>query len=393
MPTKLKNLKVKRVALVDEGANPDAHVKFAKSKSGPQDEITADEAISFAQRFSAFVGKIFGGHNNIEKGAFTFSEGEAKRDYERVIDCEIYPMLWAFMDSVRSILTDTEKGDSDKESLFKQSFAEFSDAFGKAIPNWATGAENNIDVQKDTDALVKMRDHLSEMIEKSADEDDDPDSPDNNTGNEPDNGGEGQPPVMKGAIDMKFDTEKMTPEERERYEDLAKRYGHEDGEEGSSPAAPSPSTPPAPAAPADDGDIYKGLHPTVKAELENLRKFREESEDRQYLEVAKRYSLLGKKPEELAPVLKSLKAAGGSAYDDMIGILDANLAAVEKSGVFSEIGKRGGDSATGDDAWGKIETAAQEIVKSKPGMRWADAVDAACCAHPELVQEYEKSRK
>ena len=40
----------------------------------------------------------------------------------------------------------------------------------------------------------------------------------------------------------------------------------------------------------------------------------------------------------------------------------------------------------------KIEAAAQEIIKSNPGMRWADAVDAACCAHPELVQEYEKSR-
>ena len=34
MPTKLKNLKIKRVALVDEGANPDAHIKFAKSKDG-----------------------------------------------------------------------------------------------------------------------------------------------------------------------------------------------------------------------------------------------------------------------------------------------------------------------------------------------------------------------
>lgn len=76
----------------------------------------------------------------------------------------------------------------------------------------------------------------------------------------------------------------------------------------------------------------------------------------------------------------------------MIGLLDSNLAAVEKSGVFSEIGKRGSEGSSGDNAWGKIEAAAQEIIKSKPGMRWADAVDAACCAHPELVQEYEKSR-
>lgn len=393
MPTKLKNLKVKRVALVDEGANPDAHIKFAKNRDVQPKDAPTEAEKGMIKRLIESIAKAFG-VEPVEKGAFTFSEGEAKHDYERLMDCEIYPMLWAFMDSVRSILTDTEKGDGDKESLFKQSFAEFSDAFSKAIPNWAAGAANNIDVQKDTDTLVKMRDHLSELIEKSADEDDDLDSPDdNNTGDEPDDDGEERPPVMKGAIDMKFDTEKMTPEERERYEDLAKRYGHEDGEGDSSPAAAAPATAPAPASPVDDGDIYKGLHPAVKAELENLRKFREESEDRQYLEIAKRYTLLGKKPEELAPVLKALKAAGGSAYDDMIGLLDSNLAAVEKSGVFSEIGKRGSEGGSGDNAWGKIEAAAQEIQKSKPDMRWADAVDAACNAHPELVEEYEKNRR
>mgnify|MGYP000832317156 CR=1 FL=1 len=62
-----------------------------------------------------------------------------------------------------------------------------------------------------------------------------------------------------------------------------------------------------------------------------------------------------------------------------------------EEGTFSEIGKRG-ESAV-DGAWGKIEAAAQEIMKGKPDMRYADAIDAACIAHPELVQEYEKSRR
>ena len=57
MPTKLKNLKIKRVALVDEGANPDAHVRFAKSKDAPPDstDMTADEALSIMDRLVAFV--------------------------------------------------------------------------------------------------------------------------------------------------------------------------------------------------------------------------------------------------------------------------------------------------------------------------------------------------
>lgn len=189
---------------------------------------------------------------------------------------------------------------------------------------------------------------------------------------------------------MIFDTSKMTPEEKATFDDLAKRFGTE--EAPSTPAAPTTDPAPAPAAPAGDDDIHKGLHPAIQEELRKAREFRENVETQQLTEVAKKYALLGKKPEELVPVLKSLKAAGGSAYDDMIGLLDSNLAAVEKSGVFSEIGKRGSEGSSGDNAWGKIEAAAQEIIKSKPGMRWADAVDAACCAHPELVQEYEKSR-
>jgi len=237
---------------------------------------------------------------------------------------------------------------------------------------------------------VKMRDHLTALIEEGTTGDDAPtaDGAPAPVGEEnpPANDGEEEPTVKKGATDMFFDTSKMTPEERATYEDFAKRFGSEEA-----PGAPAAITEPALETPGEAEDMYKGLHPAVKAELENLRKFREDAENREFLDVAKRYELLGKKPEELAPVLKSLKNAGGSAYSDMIGVLDASLDAIEKSGTFSEIGKRG-ESAV-DGAWGKIEAAAQEIMKGKPDMRYADAIDAACIAHPELVQEYEKSRR
>ena len=32
-------------------------------------------------------------------------------------------------------------------------------------------------------------------------------------------------------------------------------------------------------------------------------------------------------------------------------------------------------------------------MKFNTNMRWADAVDAACMKHPDLVEAYEKSRK
>jgi hypothetical protein len=369
MPTKLKNLKIKRVALVDEGANPDAHIRFAKSKDAPPDstDMTADEALSIMDRLVAFVHKAFSGGAAVEKAAYTFAEGEVKRDYDGIMRDEVWPMVYALTDSVYSIFCDVQKSDDEKAALLKQSVSEFSDAFGSAAQSWASGKNAQTDIQKGDEALVKMRDHLTALIEEGTTGDD---APTADGASAP--VGEEEPTVKKGATDMFFDTSKMTPEERATYEDFAKRFGSEE-------------------APGEAEDMYKGLHPAVKAELENLRKFREDAENREFLDVAKRYELLGKKPEELAPVLKSLKNAGGSAYSDMIGVLDASLDAIEKSGTFSEIGKRG-ESAV-DGAWGKIEAAAQEIMKGKPDMRYADAIDAACIAHPELVQEYEKSRR
>ena len=153
----------------------------------------------------------------------------------------------------------------------------------------------------------------------------------------------------------------------------------------------APTETPAAETSTETEDIYKGLHPAVKAEMESLRKFRDDAENREIMEVAKRYTIIGKKPEELAPVLKSLKAAGGTAYDDMIAVLDSAVQTVEKSGVFGEIGKRG--TAANEDPWGKIEKVADEFQKDNVNLTRAQAIEKACDAHPELVREYENSRK
>lgn len=395
MATKLKNLKIKRVALVDEGANPDAFVRFAKSKEAEQPEQPAENEQGIMRRALAVIAKALG--IELEKGAHTFVEAAEVKNYDTVMDKEIYPMHWAMMDSVRSILMDTDIDDTTKESLLKQTLAEYSEAYTRAAPSWAKAELTNESVSKgdedeadETPVLAKIRDHLNELIEKGncgggrkrPIKKEDPEETPEKLGKEeitdPEDGS--KKPVEKGAIDMIFDTAKMTADELATYNDLAKRFGTEE-----------PVTAPEPAPDAGEDDVYKGLHPTVKAELESLRKFRAEQEDRQYLETAQKYALLGRKPEELAGVLKSLKSASGSAYDDMIGLLDSSLSIVEKSGAFDEIGKRG-SADTGEDAWGKIEGYAHEIAKSKPEMSWAQAVDAACEAHPELVDEYEKSR-
>lgn len=400
MATKLKRLKVKRVAFVDEGANPDAHICFAKNRDGQPtvaEDASTEAEKGVIKRLIESIAKAFG-VEPVEKAAFTFAEGEEKRDYDKIMSGEVYPMSWAFMDSVSSILFDQQKSDEEKAALLKQSLSEFSTAFEENVENWAKAQSAEAVVKEDVAVLEKMRDNISQLIEKGASgegvpvskadepdddklEEDDPDDDHDDDGNEP--------PVKKGVNDMIFDTSKMTPEEKATFDDFAKRFGTE--EASATPSAPTIAPAPDPAAPTGDDDIHKGLHPAIQEELRKAREFRESVETQQLTEVAKKYALLGKKPEELVPILKSLKAAGGTAYDDMIGLLDSNLAAVEKSGVFSEIGKRG--STDTGDAWGKIEAYAADIAKAKPDVNWAQAVDAACEAHPDLVNEYEKSRQ
>ena len=78
---------------------------------------------------------------------------------------------------------------------------------------------------------------------------------------------------------MNIDKSKLTPEEQATFDALlAKSCGD--------------------SQPQDvQDDIYKGLHPAVKAELEHLRKAVNAQEDRELAAVAKKYEVIGKKPE------------------------------------------------------------------------------------------------
>ena len=123
--------------------------------------------------------------------------------------------------------------------------------------------------------------------------------------------------------------------------------------------------------------------------MQALKKFREDAEDRELAEVAKKYEIIGKKEEELVPVLKSLKAAGGTAYNDMIAVLDQTVEMVEKSGAFSEIGKAGHGSGE-NSAEAKIGSIAKGIMEKDTSITYEQAVAKAWTDHPELIAEYEE---
>lgn len=411
MATKLKNLKITKVDFVDDGANPEAHIRLFKSKDGvePPHNEGAEKKPNIWKRLITAITKAAGSESDtselesviddIQKSSESFGERIAEVKNRKIAD-EIWDICYALQSSLCSILNDEDMDGTSAATAMQESLDEFYEFSKEAISQWSSGKATNI-VKKeevtasDLEMMKSARSRLDDTIEKAEKAQEEPgaEDPKKKDQNKKQND-------AKGAEEMKIDKSKLTPAELAFLQSIEKRYGEEEGAgaEGVTPPAQNADPTPAtgvgkantPAQGTDGGeDIYKGMHPAVRAELENLKKFREATEERELEDVAKKYEIIGKKKEELVPVLKSLKAAGGTAYTDMIAVLDGAVAAVEKSGAFSEIGKSGGAGTTDGAAWTKAETQAAEIMKSK-NVTKAQALDEIFRNDPELAAECEK---
>ncbi len=400
--TKLKHLKIKKVDFVDEGANPEAHIKLFKNKDGVEPGEIQPKNSNIWKRLFSFLGKTAGigeeeietAIEEIEKGN---SEGFTDKLHEmktRKIADEIWDVCYALQHSLCSILNDGELDSVAMANTMQESLDEFYSTVQECISQWSGGKETGIVKKKEevTETDLKMMKSVVERFHDSVQEE----------------AAAGQLyRNRKGEEEMKIDKSKLTTAERAFLENMEKRYGKEEPnhsettevnqqtQEGSVAKSVVPSKPSSAGSVVQEAegfaaeDIYKGLHPAVKAELEELKKFREATEERELTEVAKRYAIIGKKEEELVPLFKSLKAAGGTAYQDMIAILDQAVDTVEKSGVFSEIGKAGYGSYKGS-AWAEAEGKAVELMKSKTGLTKAQALDEVLLENPELAARCEK---
>lgn len=363
---KLKNLSIKKVDLVKDGANPDAFVNLFKSK-----EPVSKQAESFADKL----------HENSLS--------------------DIFDQIWQFTSALSSSFIDILRDEdaADKVALMNTSLDEFYAATGLAVDSWGKGKlsdyrVSDVAVPAETAAVIKgiilknVADGLDEGLAKAIENEPERQTTENE----------------EGDVDMKFDKSKLTAEELAQLEALEKKAGIPDKPDDTPPAEP-PKTDESgtnedvkKSVPDDDKpnggnddpeDIYKGLHPAVVEELKALRKSRDEAEKRELTSVAKKYEIIGKKPDELASVLKSLRDAGGTAYDDMINTLDAMVETVEKSGVFNEVGSNGHKTGEGSTAIAKARTFADEIKKSNPTITDDQAMAKAWMAHPELMDEYD----
>jgi hypothetical protein len=346
MPNKLKNLNITKVDLVPEGANPDAFVTMYKSKTPIR---KSGEAESFADKLK-----------------------DIKLD-------DVVRQIWQYTESLSSslisILRDDNIIQSDKKSAMDKSLEEFYGAATLSTEKWSGGSVSDYvatgSEELQTATIVKALKAETLGILKS-----------NNEG---------------ADNDMKIediDKDKLTDEEKKQLEAIVNKAGitkPEDDDNGKNDNKDDKNVKKIKDEPInhDPEDIYKGLHPAVAAELKSLRKARDESEERELTAIAKKYEVIGKKSEELIPTLKSLKAAGGTAYQDMIGVLDTAVEAVEKSGAFIEIGKSGHSDVAGSTTIAKARTIADEIKKSNPTMSDTEAMAKTWETHPELMEDYD----
>ncbi len=420
MATKLKNLKIRKVDFVDEGANPDAHIGMIKRKDGKEQTTGEDRSknTGFWKRLLGFIGNAAGMNQEeidsavdaIQKGdsdSVSFGEKYSEVKNRKIAD-EIWDICWALQSSLCSILNDEDLDSTSAQTAMQESLDEFHAVVQESITQWSSGKTASIvkkleEVSEAELAIMKsVAERLNEAIEKAAKdaeskEESEEDGSDNNENPKGD------------EEEMKIDKSKLTDAERAFLDSIEKRYGVEDQPAGDAPAAaPATEVPAAPSVeksapqtevPAqtqaseqqttgDDG-IYKGLHPAVKAELEELKKFREATEERELSQVAEKYVIIGKKKEELVPLFKSLKAAGGTAYSDMIAVLDQAVETVEKSGAFSEIGKSGHGSGTAGAVEAKVDAIAKGYMEKDSSLDYTAAMAKAWEDHPELVDEYE----
>ena len=199
---------------------------------------------------------------------------------------------------------------------------------------------------------------------------------------------------------IKIDKSLFTPDELAQYEALLAKAivnpeeNEEEMEEDIPPAlsrraAPEPEE--EEEVEAEKRSARKSADPLAKAlELATARldALEKSNETRELAEVAKKYSVLGEDEKELTETLYALKKSSPENYEAYIKVLDKSLDLMQKSGLFSEIGKSGrGVRGSAED---RIEKAASDMQKADPSLTREEAIVKAWDANPDLLAEYER---
>ena len=369
--TKLEDLEVKKIDAVDIGADQKANI-LIKKRGG----VEEPKENFFKRFFKGFCDSLGLNSEEVRKSmedeATSFDDVMNEKKIYDVRD-QIWNVCNSLEQSIVSILLDKEC--EDKQVAIAQSIDQFKAFSDDASKSWikleraVTDKEDT--VVADNFEIAKMQ----EVIEKSC-------NPETINKEEKEN-------------NMAFDISNMTEEEKKEAlkalqddankQNTEKRFNSETGEDQIQEAVNK-------AMSNAMEDVTKRFTSMMDKIMEPIQKRAEEAEQKSLEEVAKKYELLGTKAEDLVPVLKSMKETSDEAYNNFIASMDNNLAVIQKSGLFEEIGKSGGAHTGNDDTEGVAKMAAKvsEIKKSMPNLTDAQAQDIVMQNDPELRKLFDK---
>lgn len=343
MATKVKDATLSSVDFVRSGANQDAHIALFKS-NGPTDEVALKE--SLWERFKNFMKSQ--DPETLRKDEEELQKSRIAKAKQTIKDeNQLYTSV--LKESMDSIVFNDELSSAEKYQMMRKSMDEFTETMDSAIAKWHS------------------LDSSIEEIEKSLNS------------------------REEGEEEMKIDKSKLSPEEQATLEALMKKASVDPKipEDDDDPKEPKEGEE---EVEKTDEKVAKAFQEEMNALRKNMEDLQKKNEMDEMKTIAKKYTLLGKSEDELAQTLYDMKKSSEATFKSYVSLLDENLSMVEKSGLFSEIGKSGnGGSFAGSSTEEKIEKAAQEIRKSNPDMNYYDSIEKAWEQNPELAAEYEKS--
>ena len=117
---------------------------------------------------------------------------------------------------------------------------------------------------------------------------------------------------------------------------------------------------------------FDELTATLQALTDKLNAQLAQAEANEFRIRAERYEILGVDADKLAQMLMAASKSNPQMYETAIKVLDGALNAVQKSGTFSEVGKRGDSPAQSD-----VQKLAAQIQKSDSKLTYRQALDKA----------------
>lgn len=317
MPTKLKNLEVTNVDFVDAGANPLAKISIFKKADGEKNPS----------------------ENMISKLAKSI--GVTEKDFTDALISSLTAAVEKFQkaDEINQPAVNDDNDEKEDEPIVDNPDDDpekkIDEEFKKSEEKTEENSMNENDFRKKLDAVQLA---AIESIEKSY--------------------GVCIHLEPNGAIDATAGSENPSaPVVAPTIEEKSVEKSEEDKTE-------------------ETADLTKALAQVVK----NLQVKVEKAEDKEFVELAKKYEILGLKAEELAPMLKQAKRTAPALYETSLAVMDGAVAAIEP--MFSEVGKRG--SGFIGDAKTQVEKMASEIRKNNPDISYHASIDKVFQENPYL---------